>query len=149
MQPKKNFRLLSVDAPQGPASVGTEFRSTGVDAMGSFADSSVVTEATRSSVFEFVTEARLSTKKGKVVEWTNIHRYELTQQAEGCRISYTFRTVRMSELAGPLAMFKVPGLRSLGLKMSGATAPRAAQPARLAEERAALAGRRRCDEEGR
>ena len=83
MQPKDNFRLLSIDAPEGPALVGTEFQSTGADAMGRFADSSVVTEATRPSVFEFVTEARLSTKKGKVVEWTNIHRYELTPAGRG------------------------------------------------------------------
>jgi len=119
MQPKQNFRLLSIDAPAGPALVGTEFKSTGADAMGRFADSSVVTEANRPSVFEFVTEARLSTKKGKVIEWTNIHRYELTPQDGGCRISYTLRTVRISELPGALAMFKVPGLRSLALKMSG------------------------------
>jgi hypothetical protein len=122
MQPKDNFRLLSIDAPEGPALVGTEFQSTGADAMGRFADSSVVTEATRPSVFEFVTEARLSTKKGKVVEWTNIHRYELTPQGEGCRIAYTIRTVRLSELPGGLAMFKVPGLRSLALKVSGSYA---------------------------
>jgi hypothetical protein len=119
MQPKQNFRLLTVDAPEGPALVGTEFQSTGADAMGRFADSSVVTEATKPSVFEFVTEARLSTKKAKVVEWTNIHRYEITPLGEGCRISYTLRTVRISELPGALAMFKVPGLRSLALKMSG------------------------------
>jgi hypothetical protein len=119
MQPKRNFRLLSIDAPAGPALVGTEFKSTGADAMGRFADSSVVTEATRPSVFEFVTEARLSTKKGQVVEWTNIHRYELTPHREGCRISYSLRTVRISELPGALAMFRVPGLRSLALKMSG------------------------------
>jgi hypothetical protein len=119
MQPKQNFRLLSIDTPAKPALVGTEFKSTGADAMGRFADSSVVTEATRPSVFEFVTEARLSTKKGKVVEWTNIHRYELTPHGEGCRISYTLRTVRISELPGALAMFRVPGLRSLALKMSG------------------------------
>ena len=137
MQPKKNFRLLSVDAPQGPASVGTEFRSTGADPMGSFADSSVVTEATRPGVFEFVTEARLTTKKGKVVEWTNVHRYELASQGEGCRVSYTIRMVRISELPGALVMFKISGLRSLGLKMSGSAARRGLRNLiRLAEERA-------------
>ena len=146
MQPKKNFRLLSVDGPQGSSSVGTEFRSTGADPMGRFADSSVVTEATRPSVFEFVTEARLTTKKGVVVELTNVHRYELTQQAEGCRISYTYRTVRVSELAGVLSMFKVPGLRSVGLKMSGAALRRGLRNlARLAEQRARARGK----EEGR
>ena len=142
MQPKQNFRLLSVDAPEGPALVGTEFRSTGADAMGRFADSSVVTEATRPSVFEFVTEARLSTKKGEVVEWTNIHRYELTPQGEGCRISYTLRTVRISELPGALAMFRVPGLRSLALRMSGSFARKGLRNlVTLAEERAGARGK--------
>lgn len=142
MQPKQNFRLLSVDAPAGMASVGTEFRSTGADAMGRFADSSVVTEATSPSVFEFVTEARLSTKKGKVVEWTNIHRYELTTRGEGCRISYTLRTVRLSELPGALAMFKVPGLRSLALKVSGSYARKGLRNlVKLAEEPAGAPGK--------
>ena len=142
MQPKDNFRLLSIDAPEGPALVGTEFKSTGADAMGRFADSSVVTEATRPSVFEFVTEARLSTKRGKVVEWTNIHRYELTPQGEGCRIAYTIRTVRLSELPGALAMFKVPGLRSLALKMSGSYARKGLRNlVKLAEERAGARGK--------
>ena len=60
-QPKQNFRLLSIEAPEGLASVGTEFSSAGADPMGRFADSSVVTEASRPGLFEFVTEARLST----------------------------------------------------------------------------------------
>jgi hypothetical protein len=136
-QPKENFRLLTIEAPEGPASVGTEFSSTGADPMGRFADSSVVTEASRPSLFEFVTEARLSTKKGKVVEWTNIHRYELMERGEACRISYTLRVVRLSELPGGLAMFKVPGLRSVGLRVSASFARRGIRNlARLAEERA-------------
>ena len=49
--------------------------------MGTFIDTSVVTEATGPSLFEFVTEARLSTKKGKVVEWTLVHRYEIASRA--------------------------------------------------------------------
>jgi hypothetical protein len=134
MQPKKNFKLLSIEGPETPASVGTEFRSTGADAMGGFADSSVVTGASRPSLFEFVTEARLSTKKGKVVEWTNVHRYELIPEGERCRISYALRIVRISELPGAMAMFKVPGLRSLGLKISASYAKRGLRNlARLAE----------------
>jgi hypothetical protein len=137
MQPKKNFRLLSVEAPEGPASVGAEFASTGADAMGRFADSSVVTEASRPSLFEFVTESRLTTKKGTVVEWTIIHRYELALQGEGCRISYTERIVRVSELPGSLAAFRVPGLRAIGLKISGSFVRKGVRNlSRLAEERA-------------
>lgn len=142
MQPKDNFRLLSIDGPEEPALVGTEFQSTGADAMGRFADSSVVTEATRPSVFEFVTEARLSTKKGKVVEWTNIHLYELVSQGEGCRIAYTLRTVRLSEMPGALAMFRVPGLRSLAVKVSGSSARKGLRNlVELAEERSGAPGK--------
>ena len=136
MQPKETFRLLSIEAPEGPASVGTEFSSTGADPMGRFADSSVVTEASRPGVFEFVTEARISTKKGNVIEWTNIHRYEIAPRAQGCRISYMLRVVRISELPGEMAMFRIPGLRSLGLKISGSFARRGLRNlALLAEER--------------
>jgi hypothetical protein len=124
MQPKKTFRLLSVEAPDGPATVGTEFRSTGADAMGQFGDSSVVTEASRPSVFEFVTEARLSTKKGAIVEWTNVHRYELKPNGDGCRISYHLEIARIGALPGGLAMFKVPGLRWVSLKVSASHARR-------------------------
>jgi hypothetical protein len=136
-QPKTTYRLLSVDAPEGRATVGTEFASTGADGMGTFADSSVVTEATRPSLFEFVTEAKLSTKKGVVVEWTNVHRYELEPRADGCRIVYTVRILRMSELPGPLVAFKIPGLRALGLRVGGANSRKGLRNlARLAEERA-------------
>ncbi len=86
-------------------SVGTEFVSSGADSTGRFADSSVVTEAVPPSLLEFVTEARLSTKKGRVLDWTLVHRYEIVQEGEGCRVSYTVRTIRISELPGVLAMF--------------------------------------------
>ena len=135
-QPKEHFRLLSIEAPEGPALVGTEFNSTGADPMGRFTDSSVVTEASRPGLFEFVTEARLSMKKGKVVDWTNIHRYEIATSIDGCLISYTLRVVRISELPGEMAMFRIRGLRSVGLKISGSFARRGVRNlARLAEER--------------
>lgn len=136
-QPKESFRLLSLEAPEGPASVGTEFRSTGADPSGSFADSSVVTEASRPSRFEFVTEARLTTKKRKVVEWTNVHRYDLSPRDGGCLILYTLTIARISELPGAMAMFRVPGLRSLGLKVSASFARKSLRNlARMVEERA-------------
>lgn len=134
---KKHYRLLSIEAPRVPARVGTEFASTGADAMGSFADGSVVTEATRPRLFEFVTEAKLSTKKGKVVEWTNVHRYELEPKGGGCVITYTFRTLRISELPGPMVAFKIPGLRALGLRIGGSNLRNGLRNlARLAEQRA-------------
>jgi hypothetical protein len=134
---KNNTRILTLQAPEGPASVGTEFATTGADPMGRFTDRSVVTEASRPNTFEFVTEARLETKKGKVIDWMLVHRYELSPAREGTRISYTGRITRISELAGPLAMFRIPGLRSLAMRASAGVSRRGVRNlARLAEERA-------------
>lgn len=137
MQRKKNFRLTSVDAPQGAAGVGTEFRSTGADPMGRFTDSSVVTEAVPPRLLEFVTEARLDTKKGKTVHWTNVHRYEVEPTGDGCRVVYTLRIVRLSALPGSMAMLKVPVLSAIGLKVSASYARKTLRNlVTLAEERA-------------
>lgn len=90
------FRLTSMEAPAGAAAVGTEFRTTGLDPTGTFSDSSVVTEASRPEVFEFVTEARLTPKRGEVLEWTNVSRYEIARRGRGCVVSYSLRVMRLS-----------------------------------------------------
>ncbi|HSJ50004.1 MAG TPA: SRPBCC family protein [Actinomycetota bacterium] len=132
-------RLVSIGAPAGPASVGTEFHSSGTDPMGRFTDRSVVTEASRPAVFEFVTDARLETKRGRSTDWTLIHRYELEPQSDGCRLDYTIRLTRVSDLFGGLVLFKVPGLRALGMKASAALARRGVRNlTQLAEERAGI-----------
>lgn len=134
----RKTRLLTIDAPAGPATVGTEFSSTGSDPMGSFADRSVVTEARPGRAFEFVTEARFSTKKGKTSDWTNVERYELEPTDDGTRIVLTGRVTRMSSLPGTLRVFNLPGLRALVLKASAKVTGRSVRNlARLAEERAA------------
>ncbi len=96
MHTKKNFGLRTLDAPKGPASVGTEFRSTGVDPMGSFSDRSVVTEATSPSVLEFVTEGHLEpTKQGKPASDTRItHRYEIAGDDSGSTVTYRAHLTR-------------------------------------------------------
>ena len=133
---KANTRLLSVEAPAGPATVGAEFQTTGADPMGTFSDRSVVTEAASGRAFEFVTEARLTTKKGEAVDWTNVHRFELSPESAGTRIAYTIRIVRISRFVGMLGLFKVPGLRRLALKASSGVAKRGVRNlARFAEER--------------
>jgi hypothetical protein len=110
--------------------------------MGAFTDRSVVTEAIRPSAFEFVTEAHLEAKRGKTSDWTVVHRYGLEPAKTGCRIRYTIRITRISELIGALTLFKVPGVRALGIKASTAVAKRGVSNlARLAEERAAARGR--------
>jgi hypothetical protein len=136
----KRTRLLTIDAPAGPALVGTEFRSTGSDPMGTFSDRSVVTEATPGKTFEFVTEARLTTKKGLATEWTNVERYELEPATGGCRVVCTSRVTRISELPGMLGAFNVRGLRALGLAVSAKVSRRSVRNlARMAEERSEIA----------
>jgi hypothetical protein len=131
----KKTRLLTLDAPAGPATVGTEWLSTGSDPMGTFSDRSVVTEATPGGAFEFVTEAQLTTKKGGVSEWTSVERYDLEGTARGCRIVATSRVARISVLPGMVALFNIPLLRELGLKVSAKVSRRTVRNlARVAEE---------------
>ena len=130
-------RLLTIDAPPAPIGVGDEFSTTGADPMGGFADRSVVTEATRPSAFEFVTEATLTTKKGASSVWTNVHRYELGRTAHGCHIAYTLRVTRISDLPGLLRVFNWPVLSSIGGHAAAGLAKKGAvNLAGLAEERA-------------
>jgi hypothetical protein len=136
---KRKTRLLTVETPDGPALVGTEFTTTGADPMGRFTDRSVVTEATRPSVFEFVTEAHLLTKRGKVADWTNVHRYELMPTPDGCRITYSLRVTRISALPGMLALFNLRPLSGVIARASAGVGRRGVENlARLAEERAGV-----------
>ena len=130
----KRTRLLTLDGPPGPAAVGTEWRSTGADPMGSFSDRSVVTEATPGEVFEFVTEARLTTKKGAISDWTQIERFELEREGASCRIVCTSRVTRISALPGMLRMFNTPVLRAVALAVSAKVSRRSVRNlARAAE----------------
>ena len=90
MHGKKNFGLRTLEASVSPAVVGTEFRSTGDDPMGSFTDRSVVTEASDPSVFEFVTEGHLEPKKpGKPACDTRItYRFEVDPSGAGSTVTY-------------------------------------------------------------
>lgn len=139
----KTSRLTAVEAPDGPAKVGTEFRTTGVDPMGTFRDSSVVTEARKPEVFEFVTEAVLETKRGARVEWTNVHRYELMPEADnGSSIRYSVRIVRASELHGLLRVMRMPVLSGVVMRAARGPAERGIRNlAALAEEREAASAR--------
>jgi hypothetical protein len=115
----KSSRLLSIDAPSGPAAVGTEFTSTGEDSMSLMDDRSVVTEASRPRALEFVTDSFSRFKRsGKRVDWTIVHRYDISTDPVGCRITYTYRATRATSLPGPLVLFRVPVLRSIARRVS-------------------------------
>jgi Polyketide cyclase / dehydrase and lipid transport len=116
---KPSNHLLTVDAPNGPAAVGTEFTTTGRAPEGLYADRSVVTEAVRPSIFEFVTESHLMTKRGRTADLTTVSRYEIASTpGGGSRISSTVRTVRASALPGPLGLANVKVLTPLVRKGS-------------------------------
>src|SRR5947207_14463930 len=104
MHSKKDFGLLTMEAPEGPPRVGTEFRSTGIDPMGRFSDRSVVTEATDPSVFEFVTEGHLDPKRRKKASDTRIvYRFELSPDGSGSSVAYR---VHLSRWTNPPAMLR-------------------------------------------
>ncbi len=115
----------SAEAPPGPAVAGTEFSTTGTDPMGSFADQSVVTEATPGRIFEFVTEAVLTPKGGgRPIEWTIVHRYEIAPRpGGGSRVVYGLQITRISHLPGLLRVLRTP-LAPLAMKASAALAQR-------------------------
>ncbi|HYU57440.1 MAG TPA: hypothetical protein VEO00_05265, partial [Actinomycetota bacterium] len=96
------------EAPPGPAGVGTEFFSTGTDGkVARWSDRSVVTEATRPAVFEFVTDGLRRGKPGSR-PWraTAVHRYEIVPAGEGCRVTYTEDLTRLT--GAPRILFSAP-----------------------------------------
>lgn len=109
---RETTRLLTLEAPPGPATVGTEFFSTGSDGrVARWSDRSVVTEATRPEVFEFVTEGVREGKPGSR-PWlaTAVHRYEIAREGGGCRLTYTQDLTRF---AGAPRILYAPGISRL------------------------------------
>jgi len=115
----KRSRLLSIEPPAASAAVGTEFASTGEDSICLMSDRSVVTEAVEGRAFEFVTESSSHLKRsGKRVDWTIVHRYDITPAQVGCRIAYTYRATRATSLPWQRWLFRVPMLRAIAWRMS-------------------------------
>ena len=110
-------RLLTMDAPPGAAAVGTEFRTAGSDGkVARFSARSVVTEATRPEVFEFVTESHREGKPGsRPWDMTLVHRYEITPTPEGCRVVYT---EDITQWVGAPTPLRVPGVSRLLFRMA-------------------------------
>jgi hypothetical protein len=91
-----NFRLLELDAPPGPAQVGTEFTSVGQIPMNGtrWENRNVVTAADRPRVFEITTEGRIPWPNGAAGEGTFINRYEISPAGDATRVIYTMRQLR-------------------------------------------------------
>ncbi len=90
----REFRLFSLDAPPGPATVGTSFSSTGAIPMSRrhWSDRSTVTVADRPQKFEFTTQARAGERNAMTAVYR--HAYEISPDAGGSRVTY-----RMTQLS--------------------------------------------------
>jgi hypothetical protein len=135
--PDKSFRLLSLDAPEGKATVGTRFTSTGANGNGTFHDASVVTEAAP-YVFAFDTSSRLDRKHGEEWQVSFSHRYSVESTGVGSVLHYSCRVhdgsyvpYWLHPMARPLTRIFVQRLMTKNLRVL----------LRLAEERSAVTTR--------
>ena len=128
----QTFKLLSMEAPEGPAEVGTAFTSSGAADNGTFHDHSVVTEASRPHTFVIETDAHLDRKRGKPWYAHFIHRYDIAPEDDGSRITYTETIERVNYMPYWLQ----PVIRSLfTVYVNRADRKQLENLARLAEER--------------
>jgi predicted exporter len=108
---RRDFRLLSLDAPEGPATAGTSFTSTGAIPMSlrKWSDRSTVTIAERPCTFEFVTQAT-ARRPRRSMEATYRHRYEITAAPGGSKVIYTFTQLEASH---PFLRMALPVVRAI------------------------------------
>ena len=127
------FKMLTMDAPDSPATVGTSFTSTGANFNGTFHDRSVVSDATPSSRFIIDTDARLERRRRRSREVHFEHRYDIEPEGSGCRITYTETISRVNYVPYWLQLFMRPLTRFI---INRADRKQLSNLARLAEERA-------------
>ncbi len=88
--PDKNFRLLTMEAPSAPATVGDRFSSRGANGFSmTFVDSSVVVEAEPGTRFGFDTESKLERKHKSTWLARFAHRFIITSTGDRATIAYT------------------------------------------------------------
>ena len=103
------FKMLTLDAPPGPATVGTTFTSSGSAGKDTFHDRSVVTEVSPPRTFVIETDARLERRNAKTWEAHFSHRYDVHPEDPGSRIVYTETIERVNYLPYWLK----PGIRTI------------------------------------
>jgi hypothetical protein len=132
----ETFKLLSIDAPGGPAAVGTAFTSSGSADNGTFHDRSVVTEASSPTRFVIETDAHLDRKRGRPWDAHFEHRYDIASEGGGSRITYTETIERVNYVPYWLQ----PWIRPIfTVYVNRADRKQLANLARLAEERSGTA----------
>src|SRR5688572_6323882 len=127
-----NFKLLSLEAPEGPATVGTTFSSSGSAGKDTFHDRSVVTVASRPNRFVIETDARLDRKGAPTWEAHFSHRYDVQPEGSGSRIVYTDTVERVNYVPYWLKPWARPIFR---IYVNRADRKQLRNLARLAEER--------------
>ena len=128
----QSFKLLTMDSPDGPATVGTKFRSTGANFNGTFHDESTVTAATRPTTFIIETNAHLDRTRGEPWDVHFTHRYDVAPDGNGSRITYTETIDRVNYVPYWLKAWARPLFTPL---VNRADRKQLANLARLAEER--------------
>lgn len=115
-QQTSDFRLLSLEAPAGPAAVGTTFTSTGTIPMSSrrWVDRSTVTAAGRPNTFEYITRAAARGTR-RSMEATYGHRFEITATPGGSTVSYSMTQLEMSN---PLLRLGLPVVKELSWRLA-------------------------------
>jgi hypothetical protein len=110
-QQASDFRLLSLDAPAGLATVGTSFTSTGSIPISfrKWSDRSTVTIAARPLTFEFVTHASVPGAR-RSMKATYRHRYEIALAPGGSEVSYVLTQV---EVVDPFLRLALPVVRTM------------------------------------
>lgn len=130
----EGFKMLTLEAPEAPATVGSTFTSSGSAGKDTFHDRSVVTEASRPHVFVIETDARLERKRANPWEAHFSHRYDIQPDGDGSRIVYTETVERVNYVPYWLR----PGIRTIFRPLVNRADRRQLRNlARLAEERSA------------
>jgi hypothetical protein len=129
----EKFKLLSLEAPEGPAAVGTSFTSSGSAENGTFRDRSEVTVASPPATFVIETGAHLDRTRGRPWDAHFVHRYDVEPDGDGSKITYTELVERVSYVPYWLQ----PVIRSIfKVYVNRADRKQLQNLARLAEERA-------------
>ena len=106
----RDFHLVSLEAPPGPATVGTTFSSTGVIPMSKrqWSDRSTVSVADRPIRFEITTQARAGEHHAMTAVYQ--HRYEISPAVAGSRVTYSLTQL---SITNPMLRWAVPGMRRM------------------------------------
>lgn len=135
----REFRLVTLDAPPGPATVGTIFSSTGVIPMSrrQWSDRSTVAVADLPLKFEFTTQATAGERNAMTAVYR--HSYEIAPAAAGSRVTYrmtqlsiTNPILRLGPAMGRMTWLMIPMFAARGLRNLLALAEQSNSPSVVA-----------------